>query len=144
MVSIQSHIWRSLKYQALALVLILFGLVFPWNKYGTMTSWKPPISRENRKISSTQTLPWDPPVGARPRSILSRCPRGTSGPPTCVKISGQETRLASSGAFLKWGCSPMAGWFLSWKIAQIPWKGMMTGGTPILGNHHMIFGNLQA
>ena len=32
------------------------------------------------------------------------------------------------------GGTPIAGWFISWKI---PLKWMMTGGTPISGNHHL-------
>ena len=33
------------------------------------------------------------------------------------------------------GRSPIAGWFL---LGTIPLRWMMTGGTPILGNHHLI------
>ena len=32
------------------------------------------------------------------------------------------------------GGTPIAGWFISWKI---PLKWMMTGGTPISGNLHI-------
>ena len=39
------------------------------------------------------------------------------------------------GAFLKWGFPPIAGWFIR-EYSNLKW--MMTGGTPISGNHHIM------
>ena len=53
-------------------------------------------------------------------------PRWTSSPVT----------MGMSTDFHGHGGTPIAGWFL---LGKIRWKWMMTWGTPISGNHHLIF-----
>ena len=51
------------------------------------------------------------------------------------------SRVSPSVAVIIWGfpsmgVPPIAGWFISWKKNPLKW--MMTGGTPILGNLHLV------